>query len=75
MDWVKARFGLVENWKSAWKWISMNCMAAALAVLGAWGALPESMQATISPEMLKWIAMGLLVAGMVGRLVKQDGTQ
>lgn len=63
---------LVENARSAWKWISVQAMAAAIALQGAWAALPDDMKASISPDVVRWATLALLALGIVGRLVKQS---
>lgn len=62
---------LVEEWRSAWRWISVNCMVAAGALQGAWLFIPEDMKATVPPGVLQWVTGALMVVGFIGRLVKQ----
>lgn len=62
---------LVNDWKKAWKWFSVNCMAIATAVQGSYIALPTTMQQTIPLSLVASITITLLVLGIVGRLVKQ----
>lgn len=63
---------LVEDAKKAWKWFSMQCMAGAIAVQGAWEVVPDDMKSGIPPKLVTYITLGLLAMGIVGRLVKQD---
>mgnify|MGYP001602398602 FL=1 len=62
---------LVSNWKQAPKWVSMHAMTYALAIQGAWMAIPAEMQALIHPIIAHVVTGILLVAGIVGRLVQQ----
>lgn len=62
---------LVEDWKRCWRWISMQCMTAALAVQGAWMFIPDDMKSSIPPEVVRGATMGLLALGIVGRLKNQ----
>lgn len=62
---------LVQNWKTSWKWMSMHAMAYALAIQGAWMAIPAEMQSLIHPIIAHVVTAFLLVAGIVGRLVDQ----
>lgn len=64
---------LIDNASAWWKMFSMRAYAAALAMLGAWQALPSEWQALVPPKYLMPAVMVVLVAGAVGRLVKQDG--
>lgn len=62
---------LVENAGSAWRWLSVQAMALAGAVQGAWLAIPEDMKTSIPAEYVQYATIALLVLGLVGRLVKQ----
>lgn len=62
---------LVEDAKGAWRWFSMQCMAGALAIQGAWEVIPADMKSSIPQQYVTWLTLGLLAFGMVGRLVKQ----
>lgn len=73
---------LVDNWKKAWKWFSMHCMAAAAAIQAlyeaiqkAWISIPDDMKVTLSHTLVSGITIGLLVLGIFGRIVKQDKDQ
>lgn len=70
--WFSAR--LIEDWKQAWKWVSVNCMAAALAVQGAWLFIPDDMRSSLPPDLVKKITIALLIVGIIGRLFKQKDT-
>jgi hypothetical protein len=62
---------LIPNWKRAWRMFSVQAQAGALAVLGAWQAVPEDLKAAIPAPYVYGLAMALLVLGIVGRLVDQ----
>lgn len=62
---------LVDDAKQAWRWFSMQAMALAVAVLGAWEVIPADMKASIPPQYVTYLTLGLLVFGIVGRVVKQ----
>lgn len=66
---------LISNWRKAYKMLSVQAMAFATAIQGAWAVLPEEMKATVPPQAVHWITMGLLVLGIVGRLVSQPKVQ
>lgn len=70
---MKAR--LIPNWRRAWKMFSVQAQALALAILGAWQVMPEDLKAAIPPGAVFWCAMGLLVAGIIGRLVDQPAVR
>jgi hypothetical protein len=62
---------LVEDAKKAYRWFSVQAMALAVAVQGAWEMVPDDMKAGIPPKLVTIITVGLLVLGIAGRLVKQ----
>lgn len=62
---------LVDDWKDAWKWISLNCMAIAGALQGAWVYVPEDMRAELPKNLVHGITLILLICGIAGRLIKQ----
>ena len=62
---------LVENAKNAWRWFSVQAMAVAAVVQGAWIALPEDMKTSVPDNYVRAITLALLVLGIAGRLVKQ----
>jgi hypothetical protein len=64
---------LVEDWRKAWKWFSVNAMIAAAAIQGAWLQIPEDMKAHIPEAMVSGVTIALLVLGVAGRIVKQGG--
>jgi hypothetical protein len=65
------KLNLVEDARKAWKWISVQCMAWAVAIQGAWEMAPEDLKAGMPPKLVTYITVTLLVLGIAGRLVKQ----
>lgn len=67
---------LIDNWKKGWKFISVNCMVMAQAILGAWMMLPSDMKELMPNSIVFPLTMLLLAGGIVGRFVDQgDGTK
>jgi len=67
---------LVDNWRLAPRMISVQAMAAASALLGAWAALPDGLRAELPDNTARWVAYGalaLLFIGMTGRVLHQPG--
>ncbi len=62
---------LVPEWRKAWRWFSMQSMVVTLAILGAWGAMPDDLKAAIPGSAVLVVAMSVLTLGIAGRLVKQ----
>lgn len=63
---------LIDEAKHAWRMFSVQAMTAAGAIQGAWVVLSPEQKAAIGNTTLAGITLGLLVLGIVGRLVKQD---
>lgn len=62
---------LIPEFRKAWRMFSIQAQAIALALLGAWQAMPQALQDKIPPAVVFGVAMVLLVAGIVGRLIYQ----
>ena len=63
---------LDPNWRQSWRWLSMHAMTLALAVQGAWLAVPDDLRQVV-PQWASYAVTGLLmVAGLLGRLVDQS---
>lgn len=66
---------LIKNWRKSYRMLSVQAMALATAIQGTWMTIPEDMKASIPPQAVHWITMGLLVFGIVGRIVAQPKVQ
>lgn len=62
---------LDPNWRQCWRWISVHCMTLALAVQGAWLAVPDDLRALVPAWAGYAVTAVLLVAGIAGRLINQ----
>ena len=62
---------LVANWKSAWKWFSVQFVAAAGAVQLSVLAFPDTVRAWLPDWLTHVLAVLLLLAAALGRLVEQ----
>lgn len=69
------KFELVEDWRNAWRWLSVNCMVLAAALQGAWLYVPEDMKASIPPHITSSVTVALLIIGVIGRLKKQTPSE
>lgn len=67
----KRKFQLVDEWRNAWRWFSMNCMAGAIAVQVTWASLDAEQRASLPPYSATAVTVALLVMGVIGRMVKQ----
>lgn len=62
---------LIPEAKKAWRLFSIQAQALALSILGAWQVLPEDLKSRLPEVWVTSLAMGLMVAGIVGRLIQQ----
>jgi hypothetical protein len=62
---------LVADWKSAWAWFSVQFVAAAGAVQLSLLAFPDEVRAWLPDWLTHLMAMVLLVAAVLGRLIDQ----
>ena len=65
----------IANWKKAWRMLSVQAMALAGAVQGAWMFIPDEMRSSIPANVVQGVTIALLVLGVVGRLVDQPKTK
>jgi hypothetical protein len=66
---------LVEDWKRAWRWFSVQAMAAAAVVQAAWAALPDDLKVHLPEWLAVALSLALLLAGIAGRLLRQPPRQ
>ena len=64
---------LIDNWKDAWKWLSVHCMVLAGSIQGAWLYIPDDMRQSIPSKLVTGLTIGLLMLGVIARLIKQGG--
>lgn len=62
---------LIDEWKQAYKWISVRCMGLAISIQGAWAAISDDMKTHIPSWLVTTLTIGILILGVGGRLIKQ----
>lgn len=67
----RKKFELVPDWKRAWRWLSVQSMSLALTIQITWASIDSDMRATIPRIVVGGLTVGLLVLGIIGRLLKQ----
>lgn len=63
---------LVEEWRGAWRWFSVQAMAAAALVQAVWVGLPDDLKQHLPGWLVTALSLGLLAAGIWGRLLRQE---
>lgn len=66
---------LVDDWKQAYRFASVNCMALATAIQGAWMSLDDDMRSQLPKDAIHIATIAILIAGITGRMVKQSSPQ
>lgn len=69
------RPSLIPNWRKAWRMISVQAMAVAGAIQGAWLFIPEDLRTSLPPNLVQGVTAALLALGIAGRLVQQEKTK
>lgn len=64
---------LVRNARRWWRWYSTQIFVVIAAFPAVWMNLPTDAKAMIPDVWEPWIVSGLAVAGLVARLVNQEG--
>lgn len=62
---------LVEDWKDAWRWLSVRAMVLALALQAGWNMLDDAQRASLPQWLVTALTAGVLALGIAGRLVDQ----
>ena len=62
---------LVPDWHKAWRWFSVQLIAATAALQAAWMAFPDALRSYLPDSVMHVIALALLAAAVLGRLVDQ----
>lgn len=62
---------LIPDWRKAWRWFSVQSMALAIAIQGAWLQIPDDMKMSIPDKWVIIATMTVLALGAIGRLVDQ----
>lgn len=66
---------LVDDWKKAYKWFSVQAMSLTGIAATAWLSVPEDLRNAVNPDWLAAGAIILTVLGILGRMVKQDESE
>lgn len=63
---------LVEDWRQALKWFSVQFPLVNTAFLSTWALLPAKFQDVLPVPVVIIIAITLIVIGVAGRLIDQN---
>ncbi len=62
---------LIDDARSAWRFVSVQSMGVSMAIIGAWAAMPDEWRSVLSPGETKALLIVVLGLGIVGRMIKQ----
>jgi hypothetical protein len=63
---------LVDEWRGAWRWFSLQAMALTAAIQAAWVSVPDDLKQHFPAKLVTAVSIGLLLLGIGGRLVRQE---
>ncbi|MGO1003290.1 DUF7940 domain-containing protein [Lysobacter sp. CA196] len=64
---------LIENWRHAWRFVSVQSMTLAIALQGVWLNLPDDLRVHVPDRIAASVTASLLLLGLIGRLFQQRG--
>lgn len=64
---------LIDNWRHAWRFLSVQSMSLALAIQGAWLNIPDDLRAHVPDRAATYVTAGVLFLGLIGRVFQQRG--
>lgn len=62
----------VTDWKNAWRWFSVQALAALVLLPVVWMALPPDVKGFLPESWEPWTLIFIAGAGLIGRLVDQQ---
>jgi hypothetical protein len=62
---------LIPNWRRMHRTFSVQAMALAAAIQGAWTTVPDELKAALPHNVVHWVSITLLVAGIAARFIDQ----
>lgn len=63
---------LVNDWRKAWKWLSVQSLAVLAVAPVVWSQLPPDVRNMLPEGWEPYVLAALAVGGIVGRLKAQD---
>ncbi|WP_363798384.1 hypothetical protein ABU614_06730 [Lysobacter firmicutimachus] len=64
---------LIDNWRQAWRFVSVQAMTCAITLQGVWLNLPEDLRTHVPDRIAATVTAGILLFGLIGRLFQQRG--
>jgi protein-S-isoprenylcysteine O-methyltransferase Ste14 len=62
---------LIPDWRSAWRWFSVQVLAVIAMLPLVWPSLPPQVTGWVPENWRPWIIVLLAIGGIAGRLIDQ----
>ena len=62
---------LIDNWKAAWRLLSVQANTIGIAVSGTYMGLYDQLKDTFPPKIMAAVTGAVFLFGIIGRLVSQ----
>lgn len=66
---------LIQNWREAWRWFSVQALFALSVLPVVWATLPDELKAEVPDGWAKWVMFAVAIGGLAGRLIDQKGKE
>lgn len=63
---------LIDDWRAAWRYLSVQSTALNAALLGGWLAVPDDLKASVPQWLVHTVVLTLLGTSILGRIIKQE---
>ena len=63
---------LIPDWRKCWRYYSTQALVALAALPLVWASIPVEVQMMVPDAWRPWLLSAMALAGIAGRLVKQD---
>jgi len=62
---------MVKDWKSSWRWFSVQALTVIAGLPLVWPMIPPDVQAWLPEQYRPYVIVALAVGGLAGRLIDQ----
>lgn len=63
---------LVDEWKSCWKWLSVQANTLGIAITSTYGLMYDQLKDTLPPKWMTVAVVAVFLLGIGGRLISQE---
>lgn len=63
---------LVDNWKQAWRWFSVQALTIVMVIPLVWDSLASDIKEFLPENLEPWTLAVVAGAGLIGRLIDQN---